>query len=164
VIVEVFEFLQKAWEGLEEGGYMKQRTDTKREKRQNRKVKVRYQFRTTSSVLRVPLELPPETPAVPGLVGFRFGWTSGVKSGLPPPSETNGATGEEQKNERSKGHPKCRCGIGHKARVAQFPNFMFDEREQGNIDGERNKRDEGCEERRERREQGNRDMGGEREE
>lgn len=117
--------------------------------------------RTTGSGFGGPFERIPEASAVPSSVVARVGRTSGPKPGLSPPSETNGGTSEEQKDERNKGHPKCRCGVGIKARVAQFPNFMLDEGEQGDIDSERDEGNGGGEEGCEGRKQGDRNMGGE---
>jgi len=123
---------------------------------------VHFARRAGSSFSR-PLEPTPKT-SEPGLVGPMRGWTSGIKPGLSPPSETNGAAGKEQKDERSKGGPKRRSGVGHKVRVVQFPHFMLDERKQSDVNGERDKGDEGGEERCNGGKQGNCDVSREREE
>ena len=72
---------------------------------------------TASSIFASPPEPVPEA-SIPGLViRARFGRVSRTKSRLPPPAETDGTTSKEQKNERDEGHPKGRCGVGHKPRV-----------------------------------------------
>ena len=81
-----------------------------------------------------------------------------------PPSETNGETGKEQKNERGKSHPERRRSVGGEIRVVQGPNLMLDEREQGDIYSEHDE-SEGCREERENeREEGSRRVSEEREE
>lgn len=107
----------------------------------------------------LPSEPPPEAPK-PGTVRTRF---SGIKPALPP-SETNGATRKEQKNERGKGHPERRRGIGGKGRAFQSPNLVLDECEEGDIDSERDQGEGGGEEGCEGGEEGDRHVGGEREE
>jgi len=116
--------------------------------------------RTVGLVFRRSPEPAPEA-SEPGTVGTRF---SGIKPRLPPPSETNGATRQEQKNERGKGHPERRRGIGDKLRVFQSPNLVLDEREEGDIDSKCDECDGSGEERCKGGEEGNRDVGGKREE
>lgn len=98
------------------------------------------------------------------MVGSRRGRICGAKPGLPSPSEADGATCEDQKDEGNKGHPKRRCGVGLKVGVGQFPNFVLDQREQSDVDSKRDESNEGGEERGKGCKEGNRDVGGEREE
>jgi len=114
--------------------------------------------RVTSSILGGPPEPTPET-SEPGLVGARAGWIGGIQPSPSPPAETNGTTGEKQKDEGGKCHPERRRGICGKIRVVQVSNFMLDEREQGDIYRECDEGEEGREERDERRDEGNRNMG-----
>lgn len=117
-----------------------------------------------SSILASPPEPAPEASKSGLVVRARFGRVSRTKSRLPPPAEANGTTSKEQKNERDEGHPKGRCGIGHKVRVAQFPHFMLDKREEGYVNSERDEGEEGGEEGSKGGEEGNCDVGREREE
>jgi len=52
---------------------------------------------------------PIQEASEPGTGGTRVG---GTQPRLPPPSETNGATGKKQENKRNKCHPEARCGVG----------------------------------------------------
>jgi len=115
---------------------------------------------TINSIFWGPSELAEEA-SEPRTVGTRF---STVQPGLPPPSETDSATGKEQKDERDECHPEPRCSVGDKIRVVQSADLALDEREKGDVYSKRDEGDEGGEERGEGREERDRDMGGEREE
>jgi len=122
--------------------------------------------RVSHATSSVPGGLPEPIPeaAEPGLVGTRAGWVGGIQPTLPPPAETNGTAGKQQKDEGGKRHPECRRSVGGEVRVVQVSNFMLDEREQGDVYRERDEGDEGREERDKGREEGDRNVSGEREE
>lgn len=67
----------------------------------------------SNSVLWCSPEPIPEA-SKPGTVGTRLG---GTQPRLPPPPETNGATSEDQEDERNKSHPEGRRGVGGESRI-----------------------------------------------
>jgi len=116
-----------------------------------RKIQV---FRRIGSILWCSSEPIPEAPE-PGTIRTRVGV---IQPGLPPPSETDGATGKEQKDKRDERHPECRGCVG------DISDPMLDDREEGDVDRECDEGEDGSEEGRKGSEEGDSDVGGEREE
>jgi len=94
---------------------------------------------TVDSIFGGPSEPAQEAPE-PRTVGTRF---STVQPPLPPPSETDSATGKEQKDERDECHPEPRRSVGNKVRVVQSADLALDVREKGDVYSKRDEGDEG---------------------